>query len=324
MEILDIPIIRRSEDVLCITSHPPKQRLRPAYSSNPRNNVAAFISSMRTYEGRPAGLADVTCTQYFRTYDVTKKKHKRGVDVADPNQHKDAFGRYVYKLRGEHTKLVRFSDPSPLSDPEGFFYNILLHRKPFLLESDLISTDNTSRTYAFQCYLDDYVTTVDDLQGNMEAWSDRNLLGPERHCALVQQVMTSRFADFVGSPEEDDPFDRADDSAVARALQRLGPMDATTLATKFGEDLATLRLNPEQQAIFDSITSLPRGKAAVSGVPGAGKTLLARKLALHFEAACKVLGIAALTGAASTRLSSSARTLHSSFRLPARGELIPP
>eukprot|EP00955_Chlamydomonas_euryale_P036669 350508-Chlamydomonas_euryale.AAC.1 len=99
----------------------------------------------------------------------------------------------------------------------------------------------------------------------MEAWSDRNLLGPERHCALVQQVMTSRFADFLGLPEEDDPFDHADDSPVARALQRLGPRDATTLATEFEEDLATLRLNPKQQAIFDSITSRPCGKAAVFG-----------------------------------------------------------
>ena len=72
----------------------------------------------------------------------------------------------VYKLR--EPRIVRFSDYNPASDPEGYFYNLLLQQAPFTKESDLISAENDSRTYFEECRLRKLVQNTSDLEVHLQ------------------------------------------------------------------------------------------------------------------------------------------------------------
>ena len=61
----------------------------------------------------------------------------------------DGFGRHVARLK--EPRLVRFSDHGPAWNPEGFFFNELLQKVPFTVETSLLSAVNTTGTYFNEC-----------------------------------------------------------------------------------------------------------------------------------------------------------------------------
>lgn len=329
MDLLGIPIIQRDAKVHSIPTPLPCMRQVPAY--RPGQQAAfrpAFVTKLQRYEGRPQGLEDIPFCTYFREYIFTKKLRKQGtLGFANIAQPRDNFDFYVYKLEPGLRRICRFSDPDPNTDPEAFFYSYLLRHKPFSHEGDLLTEPNTNRSYAYQCYLDGYITSRDGFFNILEEFSTRQLLSEQKHHTLMHEAMGSDFGEFLGSPDGEDPYGDADQTALqnatnaAAAVAALNPTADTSLTAELSPHVAHKTLTTQQQAVFAAVTAMPSGNVAITGVPGAGKTLLAMKFAVHYEAAGKRVDVSALTGAAATRISRKARTTHGTFGLPVSGQL---
>jgi hypothetical protein len=90
----------------------------------------------------------------------------------------------------------------------------------------------------------------------------------------------------------------------------------------FSLEMENAHLNDEQQQIFDNISNIDSGLYFTEGTPGSGKTFFIKYLTNHLiQTTKKKILLCAPTGAAATRLSSNASTIHGLFRLPIKGPL---
>ena len=86
---------------------------------------------------------------------------------------------------------------------------------------------------------------------------------------------------------------------------------------------ANTSLTSDQNKICNKLLHVKNGLHIVTGTPGSGKTHLIRFLAYQYVKANKSVILTATTGAAATRLSSIATTVHYQFRIPTRSNLYP-
>lgn len=114
-----IPIVQKSTTPEFIPTYPPDQRsIRGGAETS--NNV--FLPPVDIYCGRPSMFHDMTLTQYFTKYTVNKQSlPSLGAVIA-----KDAWGNHIQARHPDQP--IRFSTFNPGTDPEGFFYNILLQQ----------------------------------------------------------------------------------------------------------------------------------------------------------------------------------------------------
>jgi ATP-dependent exoDNAse (exonuclease V) alpha subunit len=87
--------------------------------------------------------------------------------------------------------------------------------------------------------------------------------------------------------------------------------------------LSNMMLTPDQQRVFHVILQNPTGLHVLTGTPGSGKTFFVKYLAQYFQTQNKLVLLSTATSAAALRLSSTASTTHSLFRIPSRGYLSP-
>jgi primosomal protein N' len=78
-------------------------------------------------------------------------------------------------------------------------------------------------------------------------------------------------------------------------------------------------LNAEQAAVQAAVTAAEAGLFVLSGGPGTGKTFVTKHLIHGWRKAGKRMIIAATTGAAATRVSKGANTVHKAFSIPLNG-----
>jgi hypothetical protein len=102
-------------------------------------------------------MENVTFCEYFKKYTVNKKPISRLGEVVGY----DTFGNHVQERPVDQP--VRFSDPHPSSNPEGFFYNILLREVCFRDERELLSPENGPKLYYTECCLRGIIKSEDDL-----------------------------------------------------------------------------------------------------------------------------------------------------------------
>jgi hypothetical protein len=103
-------------------------------------------------------MEDLTLYQYFQKYIVSKRRMPSlGDELAQ-----DSLENYIYERPQEQP--VRFSNPHPSSNPEGFFYNMLLKTVPFRLEADLLSPSNGPKLYYTECCLRKILEDEEDLE----------------------------------------------------------------------------------------------------------------------------------------------------------------
>ena len=85
----------------------------------------------------------------MKQYEISKYQlsDNRSKDLVD----RDTRDYFVYKR--DPNKLVRFNDNHPMHKPEGFFYQLLHRKVHFRDEAKLISRNNPTGSYLFECQL---------------------------------------------------------------------------------------------------------------------------------------------------------------------------
>ena len=86
----------------------------------------------------------------------------------------------------------------------------------------------------------------------------------------------------------------------------------------FDIQLSDMMLIPDQH-VFLAILQNPTGLHVLTGTPGSGKTFFVKYLAQYFQTQNKLVLLSATTSAAALRLSSTASTTHTLFRIASRG-----
>ena len=89
----------------------------------------------------------------------------------------------------------------------------------------------------------------------------------------------------------------------------------------FDIDIANMILTEEQQHVMDNILQNSHRLHILTGTPGSGKTFFVKYIAQYFQKHNKKVTLSATTGAAVLRLSKSASTIHTVFRIPTHGYL---
>jgi hypothetical protein len=146
-------VVDRTCKVVSIPTFPPHQRcLRIGRART------VVIAKVDQYCGRPARFEELTMVEYFRQYTVSKEPVKSLGDVLG----KDSFGNSVQKRPPDQP--VRFSHPHPSSNPEGFFYNMLLKKVAFRNEDELLSPENALGLYYTECCLRKIIKDEEDLE----------------------------------------------------------------------------------------------------------------------------------------------------------------
>lgn len=139
--------------VVHVPTYPPEQR---CLRVGPARTV--IIAKVDQYCGRPAQFEELTMTEYFQKYTLHKKPLSSLGKVAGV----DSFGNSVQKRPKDEP--VRFSNPHPSSNPEGFFYNMLLRKVAFRNEDELLSPENEPRLYYTECCLRGLIKDEEDLE----------------------------------------------------------------------------------------------------------------------------------------------------------------
>lgn len=112
----------------------------------------------------------------------------------DANHRHYVFDRWRdpqgHDVTSKDNRLVRFTDYNPKSQPEGFFYNLLLDRISFRNECELISETNCRQSYFTECIIRKIITSEDDIEEYTRAFCKRNLYENEKASALIEQLTT--------------------------------------------------------------------------------------------------------------------------------------
>jgi hypothetical protein len=319
------PVVDKTCKVVYIPTFPPEQRCQPVGKAK-----VVIIPKVELYCGRPTEFEDLTLTKYFKQYTLNKKPLVSLGDVLGV----DSFGNSVQRRAAGEP--VRFSMPHPKTNPEGFFYNVLLDNVPFRLEDALLSPENGPRSYYSECCLRGLISDEEDLEVGNGVVCSCSCSGvqfqllyfrAEHGCLVVcLQHLIEQFCQdhlYTSSTQASileellqahDPREPVSDKPTPRpaAIQEEDLLDELA-------DTEGLEPNAEQAAVEAALLSGATGIAVLSGGPGTGKTFLTRRLIHQWRQAGRSLVVAATTGAAATRISRGAQTVHSAFNIPVDG-----
>jgi hypothetical protein len=309
LDLLEIPTIFRDFSVDYIPTPLPKARMKRVpvggWCRKP------FVRTVDKYMARPVLCEEMTLLQYVSKCQVIYGERKTYQFLG-----LDALGNHVYKLPENADRLVRFTDYHPGTNPEGFAYNLLLGCVPFRSECELLSHDNSEDSYLRECFLRGVIKDEEDLEHRIHEYCARHLYSSElTQKTLMQVLSTGRIVDCLGESMQAT-------CSVAEVECGAGVVcpDMLSFQSEF-QSILDMTLTEEQQVVLDAIVGCASGVHVIRGVPGAGKTLLAKKIAVAFQGAGKVVLLAASTGPAACRLSCRARTVHAAFQIPPYGAL---
>jgi hypothetical protein len=159
--MLGIDTIIRSESVQSIYSTPPDLRIRYVTRS-----TSLYVPFVDRNCARPVLLEDITFTKYFSEYQIEKKAIPSRTFVE-----KDLLQGFVYSNK----RVIRFTDYHPANHTKAYFYNVLLSKVPFKNENELLSPENTARSYFYKCRLKGLISSTEDLKAHIAAYAQCHL-----------------------------------------------------------------------------------------------------------------------------------------------------
>jgi hypothetical protein len=244
---------------------------------------------------------------------------------------RDNRQHYVYRRCSE--QVVRFSEYHPNTNPEGFFYNMLLDQDAchFRAEGGLLTPNNKAGTFFNECFLRGIFKSQEDLELLVQQYGQRHMYRADQIGQTLARLKSMFEGDQLmqlGPDEEEEqgaeattPEDRVAARAEKRAEERIAHSlpTAQMLVEDFQLPAGGGALLEEQQRVFDAVTAMQGGFVLLTGGPGSGKTYLTKRLALHFRQKERKVLFSASTGAAAMRLSRFASTNHSTFHIPVYG-----
>ena len=154
------------------------------------------------------------------------------------------------------------------------------------------------------------------VQKYLSEYAQRNHIETEKQAQLLDHLLQDYpFLDplFIAD-HENSPIDSSMHTLRQRRPHKHHVFDI---------HISDMTLTNEQQHVLDNILQNPIGFHVLTGTPGSGKTFFVKYLAQHFQLLKKNVLICATTGAAALRLSPTALTAHTLFRIPSRGYLSP-
>jgi hypothetical protein len=341
--ILGLPLIQKSKAVHFHDTTPPHLRKRRASKAHP--NGCLHVAPVTKYCGRPAAASDYSFMKYYKQCLVLSPRETRTTQ-GFTFLGKDAWSNNVYRINDpSHFRLVRMSNYNPVSSTEAFFYNKLLQLdQPFANEDELLGhPDNDIGSYALEYHLRGFLDTPDQLEDLGQQYAQQQLMQQERFQTMQHELLNGDLAEWLGVSGDGDGMPRDRQAfpvdAALRALHDLthaAPEDIPTppqppsFRTEFANEAHSVmeyQLTQDQQTILDNlmasaqshtITSTP-AHMAILGCPGAGKTVLAKHIAVALSEGGMNVALCASTGAAASRLSIQATTAHAMFGIPASG-----
>lgn len=306
-----------TDRVVHVDSKPPAMRaIRCSRRSTTANPV---VHPVQVYSGRPFSLQHVTFTTYYKLHTVRKKRMVSLECVGT-----DLWGNFVHTL--PEPALVRFSDYHPAKNIEGFMYNLLLDKVPFRNEMELLSQGD-GISYFIECVARGFITNLQDIADHVHAYCARHLYQHDQLQQTLDQLSAAlppKARAILTLLDEDAHRDAWLEAINTLAAQPMCQNTADTTTPSI-EDEAWFQqvldadLTDDQQRAKDKVTNATHGMFVITGGAGTGKTWLTRAIAAHFVQQGHGVVLSATTGAAATRLSSAANTVHSTFSIPVGG-----
>lgn len=229
----------------------------------------------------------------------------------------DSLGNTVYKRA--KPALVRFSDFHPAHCPEHWAYTLLCRRVPFRDEKDLLDPTDLDESYLQGCHYHGLLKNEDDVVRHVARYMRRNMI-TDTDCSTATSAILQRYdllgrdGGGVGVAAGPDAGGGGDgDTAVEREIRRIRALGAAEFVDVGTED----DLEEDQLRAMRALLAAESGLHLITGGPGCGKTFLTKFLARAWCQGNKTVILTATTGAAATRLSRFATTVHSAFHIPA-------
>ncbi|MCO5577392.1 hypothetical protein L7F22_031224 [Adiantum nelumboides] len=301
LNCLQIPIISKSEAVHYIDSSPPD--IRQHILSGSHNVV---MHPVDLYCAMPIALEHLTFFEYHKNHVVQRSAASRKQGPISIDNYRNTV---IHQKR-----LVRFTAYHPGHHTEAFFYNILLCLTSFRSEADLLSPENTASSYFMECQIRNLIQSNEALEMYITEYTQRNMLISDHIDQLVQMIIQKTA---LRRPNEMQTT--TTDNEPNTEHHRLKSL----VILKEFASVADSTLTHEQKNIYDRLLNATSGLHIVTGTPGSRKTHLIKCLTYGYVKQDRSVILAASIGAAATRLSSIASTVHYQFKIPTRNQLYP-
>ena len=310
--LLGFPLIEHSSNMVKIIVSSPKSRTKVNTRSRSTYYPDVDVYLRRPHSVNGHDFDHMTIYTYFNAYMVlrTKPAITAGLLAQHPDvvwPLRDQLNNYIVPAGLNH--CVRFTQPHPIHHTEEYFYTVLMRRFPSADDTSLLTGTNDS--YLVEC-------------AHRGLWADeeslQQLLMPYFAYMLYQDNELTNMVETLRVMHPVPPHLPLHPPAPAPA-----PVDQNAPRQPNDEFqiLDDCVLTDEQQFHFDRILRQKTGFFWLGGVPGAGKSLLVKRLIRHFDLEQRrTLHLSASTGAAATLLSKRANTVHSHFGIPGSGRSI--
>lgn len=309
MQLLKIPMVqvsvlwgdrRVSNPVAYIDSTLPDLRKVEMHSSH-----GSITTKLDYYENRPdvPFVEAMTYPEYHRTCEfrqsemTSEKKRQLFVGM-------DRKGRCVYQR--EYPIIVRLTNYMPATNPEGFFYTLLLANTPFRLETRL-KCENTD-TYLGKCQTLGFIDSQQEFEsGNcsklhkvLEDYFSRRFI--TKYC--VESTVNEILKYYLNQEHE----------KIGRDL--VNAFDTTEFEPSHTNIPPLPPYNVSQQHVFDQLKKHDfKGLSVIKGGPGTGKSLLIQGIVKFCtEILKRQVLVLASTGIAASRLPGG-RTVHGALKM---------
>ncbi len=161
-----------------------------------------------------------------------------------------------------HLPYIRFTHFHPVHNMQDFFGFLLMRNVAFRTPSELLSPNNTTGCFFYECFLRGILPDEAALLGVLEQYVTKQMLHPETCTDFLEKLLNQQPLGVA-------PTEHVSDCNPAETAPAL----LAGVQQEFA-DLPSHPLTPSQQRAFNAITSQQKGLFIINGAAGTGKTYL--------------------------------------------------